>query len=357
LTEGGFCGLVSYLMRITELDYRLPEGLIAQYPVEPRDTARLLVLKRGEGEIIHTVFSRVGGFLQKGDVLVVNDTKVLPARLLGRKETQGKVEVLLLRKIPGPGEKWECLVKRGKRLHAGTRIRFAPDLSGEVVGNGTEGKKRISFEAQGAFGEIINRIGHIPLPPYIRGGEDEEIDKEGYQTVFSRHDGAIAAPTAGLHFTPQLVQGIEEQGIAVVPLTLHVGMGTFLPIRSETVEGHRLEPEFYSISPSSARAVNAARESGGRICAVGTTAVRALESACDEGGRIHPHQGMTDLYIYPGYRFKAIDALVTNFHLPRSTLLLLVFAFGGRDLVLKAYRDAMREGYGFYSYGDGMLIM
>lgn len=344
-------------MRITELDYHLPEGLIAQYPVEPRDTARLLVLKRGEGEITHTVFSHVGDFLQKGDVLVVNDSRVLPARLIGRKETRGTVEVLLLKKIPGPGEEWECLVKRGKRLHTGTWIQFAPDLAGKVVGNGTEGKKRISFEVQGAFREIINRIGHVPLPPYIRRGEDEEIDKEGYQTVFARHDGAIAAPTAGLHFTPQLVQGIAKQGISVVPLTLHVGIGTFLPIRSETVEGHQLEPEFYRISSSSAEAINAAHARGGRICAVGTTAVRALESACDEGGRIHSHQGMTDLYIYPGYRFRAIDALITNFHLPRSTLLLLVFTFGGRDLVLKAYDDAMREGYGFYSYGDGMLIM
>jgi len=357
LTGGGFCGLVSYLMRIDELDYHLPEGLIAQYPIEPRDTARLLVLKRGGGEMIHTTFSRVGGFLHKGDVLVANDTRVLPARLLGRKETKGRVEVLLLRKVPGAGEEWECLVNRGKRLHTGTRIQFAPDLTGEVVGNGTEGKKRISFEAQGAFWEIINRIGHVPLPPYIRGGEDEEIDQEGYQTIFARHEGAIAAPTAGLHFTPELVQVLEEQGVSVVPLTLHVGIGSFLPIRSETVEGHRLEPELYHIPPSSAEAINAARAQGGRICAVGTTAVRALESACDAGGRVHPQQGMTDLYIYPGYRFKAIDALITNFHLPRSTLLLLVFAFGGRDLILKAYHDAMREGYGFYSYGDGMLIM
>jgi S-adenosylmethionine:tRNA ribosyltransferase-isomerase len=327
-------------MRIDELDYHLPEGLIAQYPIEPRDTARLLVLKRRGGEIIHTAFSRVGDFLRKGDVLVVNDTRVLLARLLGRKETHGRVEVLLLRKLPGVGEEWECLVKRGKRLHEGTRIRFAPDLLGEVEGNGTAGKKRISFEAQGAFGEIINRIGHVPLPPYIRGGEDEEIDKEGYQTVFARHDGAIAAPTAGLHFTPQLVQELKEQGISVVPLTLHVGLGTFQPIRSEEIEGHCLESEFYSISPSSAEAINAARARGGRVCAVG-----------------HSQEGMTDLYIYPGYRFNVIDALITNFHLPRSTLLLLVFAFGGKDLILEAYRDAMREGYGFYSYGDGMLIM
>ena len=345
-------------MRIDELDYHLPEGLIAQYPIEPRDTARLLVLKRGEGERIHTTFSRAGDFLRKGDVLVINDTRVIPARLFGQKEeTQGTVEVLLLRQIPGAGEEWECLVNRGKRLHAGTTIRFAPDLTGEVVGNGTEGKKRISFETQGAFWETINRIGHVPLPPYIRQGKDEEIDKEGYQTIFARHEGAIAAPTAGLHFTPELMRGIEEQGVSIVSLTLHVGLGSFQPIRSEEIEGHRLEPEFYSIPPPSAETINAARARGGRICAVGTTVVRALESAADEGGKVHPQQGMTDLYIYPGYRFKTIDVLITNFHLPRSTLLLLVFAFGGRELILRAYEDAMREGYGFYSYGDGMLIM
>ena len=307
--------------------------------------------------MIHTIFSRVGDFLQKGDVLVINDTRVMPARLCGHKETRGRVEVLLLSKVPGPGEQWECLVNRGKRLKAGTRIRFAPDLEGEVVGNGAEGKKRISFAAQGAFWDILRRIGHVPLPPYIRGGEDEPLDKEGYQTIFACHEGAIAAPTAGLHFTPELVRGLEEKGVVIVPLTLHVGLGSFQPIRHEEVEDHQLEPEFYQISPSSAEAINAARARGGRVCAVGTTAVRALESAVDEEGEIHPREGRTELYICPGYRFRAIDALITNFHLPRSTLLLLVFAFAGRDLIMRAYQAAIGEGYGFYSYGDGMLIM
>ncbi len=344
-------------MRIDDLDYHLPEGLIAQYPIEPRDKARLLVLKRRGGERYHTTFSQLGDFLRKGDVLVANDTRVMPARLFGQKETEGKVEILLLRKLSDVEEIWECLVKRGKRLKVGTRIQFAPDLEGEVIGNGTAGKKRISFEAHGAFWEIIHRIGHIPLPHYIRQGEDTEIDKEGYQTIFARHEGAVAAPTAGLHFTPELVKDIEEKGVSVVSVTLHVGPGSFQPIRPEEVEDHSLEPEFYHIPPSSAEAINAARERGERVCAVGTTVVRALESAADEGGTIHPHQGMTDLYIYPGYRFKAIDALITNFHLPRSPLLLLVFAFAGRDLTMRAYQDAIGEGYGFYSYGDGMLIM
>jgi S-adenosylmethionine:tRNA ribosyltransferase-isomerase len=344
-------------MRIDDLDYHLPEGLIAQYPVEPRDKARLLVLKRGGGEEVSTTFSHLRDFLHEGDILVVNDTRVMPARLFGHKDTEGKVELLLLKKVPEDGEVWECLVKRGKRVAVGTRIQFAPDLEGEVVSNGPEGKKRIAFYHQGAFQEIIRRIGHVPLPPYIRQGEDEEIDKEGYQTIFARYEGAVAAPTAGLHFTPELVQAIEKKGISFIPLTLHVGLGSFQPIRSEKVEDHRLEPEYYHISPPSAEAINAAQARGGRVCAVGTTVVRALESAADESGAIHPQQGLTDLYIYPGYRFKAVDALITNFHLPRSTLLLLVFAFGGRELIMRAYQDAMREGYGFYSYGDGMLIM
>jgi S-adenosylmethionine:tRNA ribosyltransferase-isomerase len=344
-------------MRIEDLNYHLPAGLIAQYPIEPRDKARLLVLKRRGGEMIHTIFSRVGNFLRKGDCLVINDTRVLPARLCGRKETRGRVEVLLLRKVPGATQEWECLVNRGKRVKTGTRLRFAPDLEAEVVGNGTEGKKRISFEAQGAFEAIIRRIGHVPLPPYIRGGEDEPLDKEGYQTIFARHEGAVAAPTAGLHFTPDLVRGLEEKGVAIVPLTLHVGLGSFQPIRHEEVEEHCLEPEFFHIPPCAAEAINAARAQGGRVCAVGTTVVRALETAADEKGKIHPGEGMTDLYIYPGYRFRAIDALITNFHLPRSTLLLLVFAFAGRALILRGYQAAIGEGYGFYSYGDGMLIM
>ena len=305
----------------------------------------------------HSVFSRLGDFLRRGDCLVINDTRVIAARLCGHKETRGRVEVLLVRKVAGVSEEWECLVNRGKRLKTGARLRFAPDLEAEVVGNGTEGKKRISFEARGTFGEIIERIGHVPLPPYIRGGVDESLDKEGYQTIFARDEGAIAAPTAGLHFTPDLVRGLERQGVVIVPLTLHVGLGSFQPIRHEEVEEHRLEPEFYRISPSSAEAINAARAQGGRRCAVGTTVARALETAVDEARKVHPGEGMTDLYIYPGYRFRAIDALVTNFHLPRSTLLLLVFAFAGRALVMTAYQAAIREEYGFYSYGDGMLIM
>jgi S-adenosylmethionine:tRNA ribosyltransferase-isomerase len=346
------------IMRIEDLNYHLPAGLIAQYPIEPRDKARLLVLKRRGGEMTHTIFSRVGDFLQKGDCLVINDTRVMPARLCGHKEeSRGRVEVLLLRRVPGATEEWECLVNRGKRMKTGARLRFAPDLEAEVVGNGTEGKKRLSFEAQGAFEAIIRRIGHVPLPPYIRGGEDEPLDKEGYQTIFARHEGAVAAPTAGLHFTHELVRVLEEKGVAIVPLTLHVGLASFQPIRHEAVEEHRLEPEFFHIPPAAAEAINDARAQGGRVFAVGTTAVRALETVAEEKGKVHAGEGMTDLYIYPGYRFRAIDALITNFHLPRSTLLLLVFAFAGRELTMSAYQAAIAEGYGFYSYGDGMLIM
>jgi S-adenosylmethionine:tRNA ribosyltransferase-isomerase len=344
-------------MRIDDLDYHLPDGLIAQYPVEPRDKARLLVLKRGGGETINTTFSQVGDFLHEGDALVVNDSRVMQARLFGYKDTEGRVEILLLRKIPEDVEVWECLVKRGKRVKVGTRIQFSPDLEGEVISNGPEGKKRIAFDHEGSFQEIIRRIGHVPLPPYIRGGEDEEIDQEGYQTIFARYEGAVAAPTAGLHFTSELVRTLEKKGISFIHLTLHVGLGSFQPIRSEEVENHRLEPEYYRISPLSAEAINDARAQGGRVCAVGTTVVRALESAADKDGTVHSQEGLTDLYIYPGYRFNAVDALITNFHLPRSTLLLLVYAFGGKELVRRAYQDAMQEGYGFYSYGDGMLIM
>jgi S-adenosylmethionine:tRNA ribosyltransferase-isomerase len=344
-------------MRIEDLDYYLPQGLIAQYPIEPRDKARLLVLDRRGGEMMHTTFSRLGDFLRQGDIVVVNDTRVLPARLFGEKGNGGRVEILLVRKTPGAGEVWECLVKRGKRLPVGAALRFAPDLTGEVVGSGSQGIKQISFVVRGNFGEIIHRVGHVPLPPYIRGGRDEPHDQESYQTVFACQEGAIAAPTAGLHFTPELVHGIEGHGVTIVPLTLHVGLGSFQPIRSEEVEKHRLGPEYYHIPASAAAAINGARNRGARVFAVGTTVVRALEAVAGEQGAICPGEGQTDLYIYPGYRFRAVDALITNFHLPRSTLLLLVYAFAGKDLTMRAYEAAIREGYGFYSYGDGMLIM
>jgi S-adenosylmethionine:tRNA ribosyltransferase-isomerase len=344
-------------MRIEDLDYHLPEGRIAQYPIEPRDKARLLVLDRRGGEMMHTTFSRLSDFLRQGDILVVNDTRVLPARLFGEKENGGRIEILLVHKALGTGEVWECLVKRGKRLSVGTALRFAPELTGVVIEGGAQGLKRISFAASGNFGEIIHQVGHVPLPPYIRGGRDEPRDQDGYQTIFACQEGAIAAPTAGLHFTPQLVREIEGQGITIVPVTLHVGLGSFQPIRSAVVEKHRLGPEYHHIPPSAAAVINDARNRGARVCAVGTTVVRALEAAADEQGAIWPGEGMTDLYVYPGYRFRIIDALITNFHLPRSTLLLLVYAFAGKELTRRAYEVAIREGYGFYSYGDGMLIM
>jgi len=345
-------------MRANELNYNLPKCLIAQYPVKPRDRARLMALNREEGKILHSIFYRLGDFLQQEDILVVNDSKVFPARLFGYKETQGKVQILLLRKLPMEGEVWECLVSRGKRLKEGDKIHFSPELMGEVRSNGSEGKKDISFEAHGNFWELIHRVGHVPLPPYIKREAKDEIDREGYQTIFARHEGAVAAPTAGLHFTPELKKKIEGKGVPIYTITLHVGIGSFRPIRADgEVKDHHLETEMYDIPFSSAEAINSARKKGGKVFAVGTTVVRALESAADESGTIHPKRGMTDLYIYPGYRFKVVDALITNFHLPRSTLLLLVFAFGGKEFVMKAYQEAIREGYQFYSYGDGMLIM
>jgi len=344
-------------MLTQQLQYELPQDLIAQYPVAPRDSSRLLVLTRGSHEITHTTFTKLADFLRAEDVLVVNDTKVIPARLFGYKEPEGKVEVLLLRKIPGVAELWECLVRKGRRLRKGTTMYFSSDLWGTVLSNGSSGRKMIAFETDGEFMEVVTEAGHMPLPPYIRRGRAEEIDKEGYQTIFARRAGAVAAPTAGLHFTRELVCEIESKGVRVTPVTLHVGAGSFLPIRAQRIEDHRLEPECYELSQSSANHINEAREKGGRVVAVGTTVVRVLETVADEDGKVRPQQGITDLYIYPGYRFKIIDALITNFHLPYSTLLLLVFALAGKRAIMKAYQEAVRAGYRFYSYGDGMLIV
>lgn len=344
-------------MRLEELDYDLPAGLIAQYPAEPRDQARLLVVKRDSGEMVHTTFCQLGCFLRAGDALVVNDTRVIPARLYGRRVSGGRVEVLLLRRQVGRGEVWECLINRGSRVKDGERIVFAPDCEGMVIGNGGRGIRFISFSSVVDLLDRIEQIGHIPIPPYIRKGKDLSTDREGYQTIFAKEAGAIAAPTAGLHFTHRLVRELEEMGVAVIPITLHVGIGSFRPIRSDEVEGHRLEGEVFRITPTAAGRINTARDKGGKICAVGTTVVRALETACEDGGRVYPQEGVTELFITPGYRFRAVDALITNFHLPRSPLLLLVFAFAGRGLVMRCYEEAIRRNYRFYSYGDGMLIM
>ena len=341
-------------MRVSDFDYALPESAIAQSPVEPRDASRLMVLDRRSGKIQHRIFRDLPEYLSPGDVLVVNDSRVIPARLFGEKEgTGGSVELLLLERRAL--DTWEALVRPGRRVRPGARLVFGGGLlRAEVTDVTPAGGRMIVFRYEGVFEELLRRLGEMPLPPYIKQKLD---DPERYQTVYSREEGSKAAPTAGLHFTPGLLETIRRRGVEIVSLTLHVGLGTFRPVTAETVEEHVMHAEYFRIPAQTANAVNRAKEQGGRVVAVGTTAVRTLESAADETGRVHPGDGWTDLFIYPGYRFKAVDAMVTNFHLPRSTLLMLVCAFAGREETLAAYRTAVEEGYRFYSFGDAMLIL
>ena len=354
-------------MRLGDFDYHLPPGLIAQHPPERRGDSRLMVLDRNAASWAHRSFLNLAEYLNPGDVLVVNDTRVLPARLIGRKESGGKVEVLLVRKKGGAGEErhsqeWECLAQGSGRLRDRTRVFFEEAVEGELRRRTPDGLWRLSLS--GRKGEDLDRslrrIGFAPLPPYIHRNGDGAMradDRERYQTVYARRDGAIAAPTAGLHFTEKILEEIRGKGAQVASLTLHVGMGTFLPVKSEEVQDHRLEPEYFSLGPGAADAINHARKDGRRVLAVGTTVTRALESSVDETGKVYPQDGQTGLFILPGHRFRAVDALVTNFHLPRSTLLMLAAAFAGRELILSAYAEAVRQGYRFYSYGDAMLIL
>jgi len=354
-------------MKLSDFDYRLPPGLIAQHPPARRGDSRLMVLNRARASWEHRSFSHLPEYLKPGDALVVNDTKVIPARLIGKKESGGKVEALLIRKKPGPPEspdsqEWECLAQSSGRLREKTRVFFEEAVEGEFLGRTPEGLWRLSLT--GSQDEdldlALKRIGFAPLPPYIHrngdGGTREE-DLERYQTVYARKEGAIAAPTAGMHFTEGILEKIRAQGVSVAFLTLHVGMGTFLPVKCEEVEKHRLEPEFFDLQPRTAEAINGAREAGGKVFAVGTTVTRALESSVDGRGEIRAGRGQTGLFILPGHRFQAVDGLVTNFHLPRSTLLMLVSAFAGREFILSAYEEAVKENYRFYSYGDAMLII
>lgn len=340
-------------MRIDEFTFELPEELIAQEPVEPRDAARLLVLHRETGHLEHRIFHDLPDYLRPGDILVLNDTKVIPARLRGRKAgTGGQVEVLLVHRRSEC--EWEALVRPGRRIPPGTRLDFGPGLEAEVGSRLEEGRRLLRFFCEGPFGAELARRGEMPTPPYIKRPLS---DPDQYQTVYARWEGSVAAPTAGLHFTPQLLEEVRRRGVEVVYLTLHVGPGTFLPVRSERVEEHRLHAEYYAVREEAAAAINAARAQGGRIVAVGTTVVRILETVAEPGGRIQPGEGWTDLFIYPGYVFRAVDVLVTNFHLPRSTLLLLVAAFAGREKILESYRVAVQERYRFFSFGDAMLIL
>jgi len=343
-------------MKVSDFDYELPKELIAKFPVEPRDSSRLMVLHRNTGEIEHRIFRDIVEYLKPGDVLVINDTKVIPARLFGKLETGGKVELLLVRQ-PGLGI-WEVMAKPARKLKEGKRIYFDEELEAIVKGYGGEGRRIVEFilKSNKDFMEKLEEIGHIPLPPYIEREEKPE-DREKYQTVFARKEGAVAAPTAGLHFTEELLQKLKDKGIIIKNITLHVGPGTFKPVKVENVEEHQMDYETYHVPEDTAAEINRAKEEGRRVIAVGTTVTRTLESAAEKDGKVKSGEGSTNLFIYPGYRFKVIDALITNFHLPRSTLLMLVSAFAGRERILNAYREAVKKGYRFYSYGDAMFIL
>lgn len=342
-------------MKLEEFDYYLPSGFIAQKPIKPRDHSRLMALNRPRKEIQHKNFKDIKGYLKKGDLLVLNNTKVLPARLYGFKEkTKGKVEVLLLKSTKD--RYWEVLIKPGKIVRSGTKIIFSPKLEGIVEGKNEEkGSYFIQFNFKGNFKEILNKIGQIPTPPYIK----EELETgNDYQTVYAAQDGSIAAPTAGLHFTKFLLEELIHKGVEIVYLTLHVGRGTFEPIRALKVEEHKMDSEFYSISPDVAQKINQAHGEKRRIISVGTTTTRTLESAFDFGpDGIVSGSNWSDIFIYPGYKFKIVDVLITNFHLPQSTPLMLAAAFAGKDFIFRAYREAIKENYRFYSFGDAMIII
>jgi len=340
-------------MKLSLFDYNLPEELIAQYPLDKRDESRLMVINRKDGSINHHVFSQLPDFLDAGDLLVLNNTKVIPARLVGKKEkSSGEVEILLLSsRTDGT---WEALVKRSSRMNYGSRVIFGDGkLSARILDKTDSGGRIIQFESSGNLRELLDKYGKPPLPPYIKREVDTK-DKDRYQTIYAKNDGAVAAPTAGLHFTNAIFEKLKLKGIDSTELTLHVGLGTFQPVKSENIEEHHIHSEFFSVPKESADKINASK---GKIVAVGTTSVRALESSADENGKINANSGSTDIFIYPGYKFKIVDAMITNFHLPKSTLLMLVSAFAGRELIMRAYHQAIEQKYRFFSYGDGMLIL
>ena len=340
-------------MKVSDFKYDLPEELIAQTPIKKRDESKLMVLDRKKQTIEHKIFKDIIDYLEPGDVLVRNNTKVLPARLYGKKETGANVEFLLLNNLEG--DIWECIVRPGNKLHVGTKVIFKDGLLKanilEVMPGGT---RKVQFEYQGIFNEILDQIGLMPLPPYIH---EELKEKDRYQTVYAKYEGSAAAPTAGLHFTPELLEEIQKKGISIANVTLHVGIGTFRPVKEETVENHEMHSEHFYIKQEDADKINQAKQNGKRVIAVGTTSCRVLETIADDKGMVKPTEGDTQIFIYPGYHFKCLDALVTNFHLPESTLLMLVSALAGREYIMKAYQEAVKEKYRFFSFGDAMFIM
>lgn len=340
-------------LKKSDFYFELPERLIAQDPLEDRSSSRLLVLKKETGEISHHIFKEIIEYLHPGDCLVLNNTKVIPARLLGeREETGAHVEVLLLKRKEG--DIWETLVKPGKKCRPGTRLSFGGGLlRAEVLETVEEGNRLIHFSYQGIFEEVLDQLGEMPLPPYIT---HKLQDKNRYQTVYAKYDGSAAAPTAGLHFTRQLLEQIAEKGVEIAYVTLHVGLGTFRPVKEENVLDHHMHSEFYQVTQDAAEKINRTKMQGGRVICVGTTSCRTIESAADEQGNVQAGCSQTEIFIYPGYQFKVLDALITNFHLPESTLVMLVSALAGREQVLHAYKEAVREDYRFFSFGDAMYI-
>ena len=339
-------------MKTSDFVYDLPESSIAQFPVEPRDHSRLLVLDKGSDTMEHRHFYDVIDYLNPGDVLVINDTRVIPARLLGQKIPSGAAcEIFLLKQLSP--KKWETLVRPGKKLKAGAQVSFGDGRLIATIGETTSaGGRVVDFECEGSFEEALDALGEMPLPPYIH---EKLVDKERYQTVYARQEGSAAAPTAGLHFTPELLNKIEDKGIQIAHVLLHVGLGTFRPVKVDDVESHEMHSEYIEVTQEAADIVNAAKERGSRIIAVGTTSVRTLESAAKDG-KLVPMSGNTNIFIYPGYKYQLVDALITNFHLPGSTLIMLVSALYGREKTLAAYETAVKENYRFYSFGDAMLI-
>ncbi|MGI6114868.1 tRNA preQ1(34) S-adenosylmethionine ribosyltransferase-isomerase QueA [Luoshenia tenuis] len=341
-------------MNKSDFYYDLPQELIAQKPMEPRDASRLMVVHRAQDRIEHRHFYDILEYLSPGDVLVVNHTRVIPARLYGRKVgTGGKIEFLLLKRLSR--DEWEVILKPGKKAPVGARFEFGNgELLAEIIGHADEGGRIVRFSYEGVFEQVLERLGQMPLPPYIH---ERLEDRDRYQTVYAKYDGSAAAPTAGLHFTPELLDKVKQKGIEIVPILLHVGLGTFRPVKEEKVEDHHMHSEYYEVSPEAADQINAAHARGNKIFAVGTTSVRTLESVADDAGVVHAGSGWTEIFIMPGYKFKAVDALITNFHLPESTLLMLVSAFASREQILNAYEIAVQEGYQFFSFGSAQLLL